>query len=297
MKFFILKGGLGNQLFQLSAFFYFKDKYNLKDLKLDLRSGFWLDYKYNRVLEISHLCKSEFSCSMMMSIINFVLLIVNKRFSYLNNFFKIIFLTDNSLNYFYKKKLNKNQYCIFDGYFQNSKYVNYSLRNIMNIVSHEIDENTSKLFENLYEKIKSHKNSIALCIRFYEETKNPLLQSNQNIGLKSVKDFNKVILEIEKKLDNPKFYIFVQKENSFTDQLIIKSEKYFITHDLGFKGSWNRLKAQSYCKHHIFNNSTFYFWGSIFSDEFYNYDSKNSIKYVSNNFIFKEVYLKNMILF
>ncbi|RPG17960.1 MAG: hypothetical protein CBC84_001815 [Pelagibacteraceae bacterium TMED124] len=297
MRYFILKGGLGNQLFQLSAFFYLRDKYNLKDLKLDLRTGFWLDYKYKRFLQISNLRNCEYSCSKIISIQNFILLIIHKRIPFINNFLKILFINDKSFKKINKRKLNKNQYCIFDGYFQNSKYVIYSLKNIMSIVSQDIDETPSALFKKLYDEIKIHKNSVALCIRFYEETDNPLLQTNQKVGLKSVSEFNEIISEIEKKLENPKFFIFVQKENSFTDQLKFKSKKSFITHDLGFKCAWNRLRAQSYCKHHIFNNSTFYFWGSIFSDQFYNSDSKKSVKYVSNNFIFKEIYLKNMTLF
>ena len=51
------------------------------------------------------------------------------------------------------------------------------------------------------------KNSVALCIRFYEETKNPTIYAFEGRETQ-VSQFNKVIKEIEKKLINPHFFIF-----------------------------------------------------------------------------------------
>ena len=55
MKSIILKGGLGNQLFQIAKFF---DLYSKnKDLKIDINTGFYIDFKYKRKLEIKELKK------------------------------------------------------------------------------------------------------------------------------------------------------------------------------------------------------------------------------------------------
>jgi len=79
--------------------------------------------------------------------------------------------------------------------------------------------------------------------------------------------------------------------------LIFNSPHKFVTHELGFKGSWQRMIAQSFCKHHIFNNSTFYYWGSEFSNNINGDLEIDSIRYVSNNFIFKEIYKSSWIIF
>ena len=78
MKYLVLKGGLGNQLFQLAYFFYLKEKKNNENLKLDLRSGFILDFKYKRKLEISSLVNSKYACTKYTSFINLILIIINK---------------------------------------------------------------------------------------------------------------------------------------------------------------------------------------------------------------------------
>ena len=55
MKSIILKGGLGNQLFQIAKFFDLYPKN--KDLKIDIKTGFLIDFKYKRRLEIKELKK------------------------------------------------------------------------------------------------------------------------------------------------------------------------------------------------------------------------------------------------
>ena len=101
---------------------------------------------------------------------------------------------------------------------------------------------------------------------------------------------NNVIKKVEKKLLKPHFFIFVQHNNNLLDELKINSKFTIISHDNGFIGSWERLKAQSFCKHHIFNNSTFYFWGAIFSKYWSFNKNVNQLIYASNNFIYKEIY-------
>ena len=297
MHYLILKGGLGNQLFQLSAFYYFREKEGFRNLKLDCRSGFFFDFKYRRNLEIQSLLKKKYSCSFIESIKNSVLLILIKFFPIFKKLMSIKIIDDNNLNDFkiIDRKINK-EIIFFNGYFQNSYYVNYSRRFLGPLIKSKLSANHTNLFNSLYDEIKENKNSIALCIRFYEESKNSKSHSNE-YGTKTVDSFNEVIKDIESKVENPYFYIFVQKENNFTKDLIFNSPYKFVTHDLGFQGSWQRIKAQSFCKHHIFNNSTFYYWGAELSNNFDSNLEIDSIRYVSNNFIFKEIYKSSWIIF
>ena len=57
MRTIILKGGLGNQLFQLSLYLFLKKELRINDLFLDRNIGFIFDYKYQRKYELAKLPK------------------------------------------------------------------------------------------------------------------------------------------------------------------------------------------------------------------------------------------------
>ena len=92
-------------------------------------------------------------------------------------------------------------------------------------------------FNDLYQDIKNFDNSLALCIRFYDETKDPSKHADSNFGIKKIEEFNNVIEVLEKKLNFPYFFIFVQNENAHTRSLKINSPHRFIMHDKGYVGS------------------------------------------------------------
>ena len=297
MKNIILKGGLGNQLFQLAAFFSLSKMDNFKDFMIDCKSGFILDFKYKRKLEIESIKKSRIICTNKFVSFNILILIIERFVPLLLKFFSIEILDDKKINQIdFLKKNFSNSYILINGYLQNDYFVKDSINEVYKITNQFFELEQTKQFNKLLIDIDQTE-SVALCIRFYEESKNPEFHSNDLIGEKSVDEFNSVIKIIEDKLDNPVFYIFVQFENSFTRKLNFNSPFKFITHNKGYVGSWSRLKAQSYCKHHIFNNSTFYYWGAKFSEIRYQNSNINNLKYVSNNFIFKEIYPDNWNIF
>ena len=129
MKSLILKGGLGNQLFQLATFYMLKENYFLKDIKLDLSSGFNLDFKYKRKLEIFE-DNNMYYCSFIHEKLNLILLILNKFFPALIKILPVIIINDGNFEKFIRSSGFQNKYLIFNGYFQNSKIVNNQLHNI-----------------------------------------------------------------------------------------------------------------------------------------------------------------------
>ena len=284
MKTIILKGGLGNQLFQLAKYF---DLYaNFSDLKIDIKTGFLLDFKYKRKLEIKELKKSKFRNPNYFCFFNALFLILEKVFPYLNYLFNINVIDDNKERY----KNTGSRLVIFNGYFQDYKLVNSNLINIYNLVKSNFLVNKESKFKELIECIDSCTNSVALCIRFYEESKDPNIHASKNSNLKSPENFNKVIRNFEKKVENPTFFVFVQEENQFTDKLQFNCPFHIISHDRGFRGSWERLTSQAHCKHHIFNNSTFYYWGAIFSQFLNKRLDIEAQVFVTDNFIYKDIY-------
>ncbi len=284
MKSIILKGGLGNQLFQIAKFFDLYPKN--KDLKIDIKTGFLIDFKYKRKLEIKELKNSKFKNSSLYSYFSIFFLTLEKVFPYLNKLFNVQIIDDkNQIN-----KINRSRVVIFNGYFQEYRLINSNLIKVYELVKSNLIINKESKFKDLIDRIDSCRNSVALCIRFYEESKDPKLHASKNSKSKGPEIFNNVIRNYEKSLEDPIFFVFVQEENEFTDNLKFNSPFYIISHEAGFRGSWERLASQSHCKHHIFNNSTFYYWGAIFS-QFLNkrLDGKSQI-YVTDNFIFNEIY-------
>ena len=55
MKIIILKGGLGNQLFQISLYLYLVSFLSKEKIKIDHKTGFILDYKYKRKYELQEI--------------------------------------------------------------------------------------------------------------------------------------------------------------------------------------------------------------------------------------------------
>ena len=298
MNIVLLKGGLGNQLFQICL--YLKIKKFQKRTFIEHKLGFLFDYKYRRNFELREIKNKINTTGTLLSTILIFVYSLRKLLPFLFKFLPFKIIDDNNLN---KNNLlnNKNfdkknhiesifDFRIYDGYFQNFKIVDQTFPELIKLVKPYLNKKTDKHFNILYELINSKKNSVALCIRFYEESKDPKAHSFEGLQ-KSVDDFNKIIKKTELELKDPFFLIFVQEENEFTSKLKFKSPYLFISHKKGFIGSWERLKAQSLCRHHIFNNSTFYWWGCMFSK--YRFANKKNSKqkiYIADNFIFKEIY-------
>ena len=283
----ILKGGLGNQLFQLAKFIYLKKNKNINNLRIDTFTGFLFDFKYKRKLEINEIRNSKISSNLLISAINIIFIYLDKYLPFINKLLKIEIINDQN----YKKiNFSKNKSFILNGYFQDFNFLSSNIEPIFRFIKPNFEKKYSEKFEKLYKKIKKTKNSVAICIRFYEESKDPEKHLSPNSKFKSYSEYNRLISKFENSIKNPVFFIFVQNQNKFTDNLVFNSKSYMISHEKGYRGSWERLKAQSLCKHHIFNNSTFYYWGAIFSKFLNtNYEIYPKI-YIADNFVFERIY-------
>ena len=286
MKSIILKGGLGNQLFQLSKFL---DLYKrgIKDIKFDATTGFLLDFKYRRKLEINNLEKNFNFTKHFETTLNLFAVVLYKFCPLLLKILRIKVIDDNNSGDLVSMTREN---IIFCGYFQNFNILDSNLEKVYEIVKPNFRIKKSKKFNNLISEIKKYDNSIALGIRFYEESNNPQEHAAVNSKIKRVEDFNRIIKIFEDNLKNPVFFIFVQNENDYTRGLQFRSKNYVISHANGYRGSWERLSAQANCKHHVFNNSTFYYWGASFS-RFLNQNKKSDSEiYISDNFVFDQIY-------
>tara|TARA_Y100000589_G_scaffold328879_1_gene373981 strand:- start:7362 stop:8243 length:882 start_codon:yes stop_codon:yes gene_type:complete len=293
MKILLLKGGLGNQLFILSYYLYLKKKFDL-NIILEDKVGFLLDFKYHRFYELGKLPSEIKNSNILISLFSFFIIVIKKILPFVIKYIFVDYINDS--NYLLKKNesiLKKNQIGFIDGYFQDFRIVKEIENELLKFIIPKLKNNILEESLPLVSRIKNQKESIALCIRFYEESLEPLHHSNPNKDIKSIQDYNNLIKYFESKLEKPYFFIFVQEENTFTDKLIFNTNYEFITHKKGFVGSWNRMYLQSLCVNHIFNNSTFYYWGAFLASQSY----KDSIIYMSDNFKYKNIYNPNWKLF
>tara|TARA_A100001035_G_scaffold280308_1_gene285401 strand:- start:1265 stop:2149 length:885 start_codon:yes stop_codon:yes gene_type:complete len=294
MKTVILKGGLGNQLFQISLFLKLTNEFKREKVLLDNKTGFILDYKYRRKYELP--IRSDYLKYIKFNSIflNLISLIIEKFFPFLKVLLPFEIINDKE-KYLLNPRTNKN--LLYNGYFQKYEIVKSVAPKLNSIIEPYLNQNTSKNFNDLYEKIKTTCNPVALCIRFYEETNNPNAYTSDGKP-KKPSDFNRIIKQIESLVNSPTFFIFVQEENKFTKQLELNSNYDFITPKKGYLDAWQTLKAQALCKHHIFNNSTYYWWGSMISKIYYKKNIKdNSYVFVADNFLNNEIYSPDWIKF
>jgi hypothetical protein len=174
-------------------------------------------------------------------------------------------------------------YAIFIlGYFQSVKYFDKYKKIIIKCINIKPKKSLEYQF---YEKLILKKNSVAICVRLYEEIKK---KYKYRIGRVDNENFYNIsIQQICKKIKNPYFFIFCSHNSIFLKKLKFKNNKNTLSlaGDKKIQDAQTTVKLISLCKHHIVSNSSFYFWGS--------YLSKNKgIKLYSKNFVNKDI-LKN----
>jgi hypothetical protein len=285
-----LSGGLGNQLFQY-AFAKSVSFHNDTELHIDNLSGFLLDKTYSRKFQLDRFLVKYKKVSFL-SYIKYILLKIYQRLSPINtqkmltNFFgNCLFELDYEPIDFNTFKNNKDLW-IF-GYWQNPNY--FKAINQLILIELTPPASSNNLFKDLEQKI-TNTNAVAISVRLYEETINP--ESLSNTGLvKSINDINRVIEKLNKTIINPSFYIFCSFRSKSLENLIIANNAVFVTPDEGFEDAVDTLWLLSKCKHHVFTNSTFYWWGAFLSSNNFEIDQQHI--YAADNFLNQNIYFDN----
>jgi hypothetical protein len=282
-----VKGGLGNQMFQYAAARTFALELN-SQLVIEKDIGFLLDREYKRTFELSEF-PIEFSestvCESYPLYLDRLLTFIATRFGKGNVHWKsskYIFERDFSYFDFMKSNLSENRYWM-SGYFQDPRYFTPQKERILR------ELNPPTPVENLYleiGKLSEDFNLIAVGIRVFEESTSPEAHSRGGEN-KSIEDFKLVLSKLLKTVINPRIIVFTTKEFDFLDSLNLPLGTIFVNSDRGFNNTISKLWLLSKCKHHVFNNSTFYWWGATLSQNNY-IDCEQEI-YCSNNFLNPEI--------
>lgn len=283
----LLKGGLGNQMFQYAAAkgclqkgediyldLTFLEKHNIttdeftaRSLELDIfphiqsktLSKFYLNL-YNGQSKISKKLKK-------IGLLNHALVLQNSHE-----------LVDFSL----KKKVT-----YLDGFFQSEKYFKHIRAGLLNDFKFpELDERN----ELAKQKIIISENATAIHIRRGDYITNKAAAAYH--GVLPLSYYEKSLELLSQELNNPiEVFVFTNDvewvRNNFKIQ---KSNLNFIEGNVG-KDSWKDMALMSFCKHHIIANSSFSWWGAWLSERNgnvyapYNWFSDIADKYSINDFI------------
>jgi hypothetical protein len=176
-----------------------------------------------------------------------------------------------------------------DGYWQSPKYFNEYELIIKN--DFNIKQNFSQKIIDLGNKI-SNENSIALCLRLYEEVNNPGLLSSTGVQ-KSILEINQQLTIVLNSKQESNVYFFCTHKPTFLNALLLPKNTTFITADNSFNNTIETLHLLKQCKKFIILNSSFYWWGAYLSDT----QKEESTIYADSNFLNQDIYLDNWIKF
>ena len=103
-----LRGGLGNQLFQVCKFLDLQKQLKYDEIYLDTKVGFLVDFKYKRKIEIKESIKNIQKCNKIFNLINLLILIIYKTLPSFLKMTSIVVVDDK--NYLKRYDYSKSKY-------------------------------------------------------------------------------------------------------------------------------------------------------------------------------------------
>jgi len=255
--FLILKGGLGNQLFQYAAAKNIALN-NGSELVLDIDTGFKNDL-FNRryaldIFQLSVLVHSSIS----LLFINFLKFLKKSGFYKISILNKVLpaLILENSYSFDESiKSLKFSSNAIIEGYFHSEKYF-IDIRNIL-LEEFKFKNNSEYLNVNFLKQIQLSE-SVSVHVRNYANPKT--IDTTSIHGICSITYYLTAIELIKGKLSNPVFYIF-SDDIPWAKKYINFDHVncYFVEKTESF-GDQEDFRLMMNCKHNIIANSSFSWW-------------------------------------
>ena len=103
--------------------------------------------------------------------------------------------------------------------------------------------------------------SVAVGVRLYEEDRNPAANARDG-RMKPLSVQAAAIADVVSSAPGARVFVFCTHRAPALDSLGLPPGTTFITEDAGFRGALANLWLMARCRHHVFNNSSFYWWGA-----------------------------------
>lgn len=278
-----LSGGLGNQMFQYAAARAFALD-NQVQLVLDAWSGFARDKQYKRTYELRRFPIKALLTNFLMRLPLWLFRVERKLFTsttdvlqkrwYGDFFVEHTFNFDSNVT-----SLSPGMNIWMLGYWQSPKYFQrYETLLQMELMP---PKPSNELFTELAHLI-AQSDSVSVGVRLYEESIKPSDHALHG-KVKTVQDINNAISLVRGARPNARFFIFCSHHATELNELNLPQDTVFVTPEYGFKDPIDCLWLLSRCKHHIFTNSSYYWWGAWLSQAMYK--KEEQLIYAADNFI------------
>jgi hypothetical protein len=282
----LLEGGLGNQMFQYATARAMALRTGA-DLVLDSWSGFVRDYQYRRHYELGGLPIRARVATALERLPIWLYRAENKLRDQSQDIMQRrvygTFIVETKLRQFIGElvsyRLPTSLWLV--GYWQSPLYFqDYAVKLQTELIP---APPVQQRFLDLGKTVRSHE-SVALGIRLYEESTNPAAHAKDG-RLKTVVEVNGAIDRLRAKSPEGRFFVFCTHRSPILEQLNLPSSAVFVTHDDGYEGTLERLWLLSQCRHHIFTNSSYYWWGAWLSNGVYSPHHVPQHIFAADNFV------------
>jgi hypothetical protein len=278
-----LSGGLGNQMFQYATARALALNSNA-DLLIDSWSGFVRDKEYKRSFELGRLRIQAqrvgvwdqvrlWGYKLQVRLCRLKPAMYTTRW-YGNFFYETEFLFQQGV---YRQEIVSTTWLI--GYWQSPKYFDSYRRSIQQELLPSTP--TDQRFISLGLDIDSC-DSVALGIRLYEESADPSAHALAG-QVKTKDEINDAIKRLCTARPHARFYVFCTHRAVALSKLNLPADSVFVTADDGYDDAVNNLWLLTRCKHHIFTNSSYYWWGAWLSEGIHK--KEEQLIYAADNFI------------
>lgn len=296
-------GGLGNQLFQYAAGFALARHIGASML-IDTHSGFASDREFGRKFALSGFLngKSIKACSVFARARYRLFSVLAK----LTNLLKISPLNSHSVAplivtnlgflllfresfpvYTELFPLIKKSSIALHGYWQSHYYFEPYKEALYKQIIQGLQFSESA--KQLAEKLQSAP-TLALGLRLYEETLFPELNAHER-KLKSIEEIARELDEFLTDHQNVQVAVFCTHRSRLFSKLNLPSNTLYLTADDGFTSAADTLLLMMNCQHHLFLNSSLYWWGAWLSGMNPIFNNRPQVITAANNFINQSCYV------
>jgi hypothetical protein len=106
--------------------------------------------------------------------------------------------------------------------------------------------------------------SVALGVRLYEESANPAFHAFDG-RLKGIPEIRSAVERLRSARPAARFYVFCTHRAPLLEKLQLPVNTVFVTPDDGYSSTRDTMWLLSRCQHHIFTNSSYFWWGAWLS--------------------------------
>ncbi len=296
-------GGLGNQLFQYAVGFALARNIGATIL-IDTCSGFASDREFGRKFALSGFLngKSIKACSILARTRYKLLLAVAKLVNLLKislrnshcdapllviNFGSLLLLRESFPIYTQLLPVAKKSSIALHGYWQSHFYFEPYKEALYNqiIQGLQFSESAKQLAEKLHLTP-----TLALGLRLYEEALFPELNAHEG-KLKPIEDIARELDSFLADHENVQVAVFCTHRSRLFGKLNFPPNTLYLTGDDGFTSAADTLLLMMNCQHHLFLNSSLYWWGAWLSGMNPIFINRPQVIMAANNFINQSCYV------